>query len=1152
MFSATDIASFLACRHTATLARAESKNEITKPFFKNRTIDLLRTLGLEHEQRYLRELSEKDDLSIAQIANSGGWKDAVAQTVEALRQGVGAVYQGTFLDAPWGGRSDFLVRVNTPSDLGPWSYEVVETKLARSTKATALIQLCFYSDLLARIQGVEPQWMHVVLGGTAAPERFQVQRYIAYFRKVRGEFETAWKTERGTYPEPVEHCNVCSWFSLCDMRRREDDHPSLVAGISRNQRKALAERSVNTVTALAKLPLPAKPKIERIGDAALLRIREQARLQVRGREQGRLIYELLDGIDDGNGLAALPSPSPADMFLDLESNPYVLEQGLEYLIGLVTLPESSVGASIYETLWSSTGWEEKKAFESFIAKVMERWRRNPEMHIYHYAPYEPTAIKRLVGRHGTCVDEVDELLRAGVFVDLYRAVRQGIRASVESYSIKRLEPLYAFTRTVPLRDANLALQSYEAAMALGNDLGEISDLLKTIEGYNRDDCVSALRLRDWLEDRRKELGAKCSRELPRPTPKSAEPAEKLSARLAEVRALMARLLSPLPIDEGKWTDEHRALWLLAQMLEWHRREEKSAWWEYFRLCALSDDELEEDKSALGGLEFVGEVGRIKRSIVHRYSYPAQDHAVDRALEVRDPRTGKSAGERVAFDERNRTIDLKRGASSSAPRPTALVPFDIVDSTVLSDSIVRIASWVADHGITGSGQFRSARGLLLRERPSVRLDGVGTLIGDDQQLTQAANCLVGLLAQEASVLPIQGPPGSGKTFTGARMIVELVKQGRRVGITAVSHKVIGNLLDEVCRTAAQNGIPLRSVQKASEGNECLHSAVKPEDNQGVRDALRTGTAQVAAGSAWMWAREDMADSVDVLFVDEAGQMALANVLALSPAATSIVLLGDPQQLDQPQRGLHPLGAEVSALGHLLNGRATIAADQGVFLTETRRLHPDVCVFTSELFYEGRLTSRPENAKQRLNAGDPLGGTGMRFASVEHTGNQNESPEEVERVAALVDGLLQSGTTWTNKKGETHALMVEDILIVAPYNAQVSALANRLPSGSRVGTVDKFQGQESPIVFYSMATSTPEDAPRGMEFLYSLNRLNVAVSRARCVAVIVASPALFQVQCKTPRQIELANALLSLSGDGSDSLTLGANRARQRYHVKRGYD
>jgi Ni2+-binding GTPase involved in maturation of urease and hydrogenase len=446
----------------------------------------------------------------------------------------------------------------------------------------------------------------------------------------------------------------------------------------------------------------------------------------------------------------------------------------------------------------------------------------------------------------------------------------------------------------------------------------------------------------------------------------------------------------------------------------------------------------------------------------------------------------------------------------------------VDSTVLRDSILRIASWVADHDIAGSGEFQSARGLLLRERPSALGHAVGTLIGEGEQLTEDAKVLVASLAREASVLPIQGPPGSGKTFTGARMIVELVKQGRRVGITAVSHKVISNLLDEVCRTAAKAGVPLKAVQKASEGNQCQHAAVTAEDNEGVRNALISGSAQVAAGSAWLWAREDMADSVDVLFVDEAGQMALANVLALSQATTSIVLLGDPQQLDQPQRGLHPLGAEVSALGHLLNGRVTIAADQGVFLTETRRLHPDVCAFTSELFYEGRLTSRPENAKQRLNAGGPLGGTGLRFAPVEHSGNQNESQEEVEKVAAAVDDLLRSGATWTDKNGETHVLGIQDILIVAPYNAQVSALAERLPARARVGTVDKFQGQQAAVVFYSMATSTPEDAPRGMEFLYSLNRLNVAVSRARCVAVIVASPALFQVQCKTPRQIELANA------------------------------
>jgi len=295
------------------------------------------------------------------------------------------------------------------------------------------------------------------------------------------------------------------------------------------------------------------------------------------------------------------------------------------------------------------------------------------------------------------------------------------------------------------------------------------------------------------------------------------------------------------------------------------------------------------------------------------------------------------------------------------------------------------------------------------------------------------------------------------------------------------------------------------------------------NEEVLNAMTSRSAQVAGGTAWLWAREDMANSVDVLFVDEAGQMSLADVLAVSQAATSIVLLGDPQQLNQPQQGVHPPGVDVSALAHLLEGRATVDSERGLFLKETWRLPPDICAFTSELFYDGRLAARPENRNQRLNTNGPLDGTGLRFVPVQHSGNQSESLEEVEKVTALMNGLLESRTTWTTKTGEKLVLKLEDILVVAPYNAQVSALARRLPIGSRVGTVDKFQGQQAAVVIYSMTTSTPEDAPRGMEFLYSLNRLNVAVSRAQCVAVVVASPALFQVECKTPRQIQLANAL-----------------------------
>jgi len=382
-----------------------------------------------------------------------------------------------------------------------------------------------------------------------------------------------------------------------------------------------------------------------------------------------------------------------------------------------------------------------------------------------------------------------------------------------------------------------------------------------------------------------------------------------------------------------------------------------------------------------------------------------------------------------------------------------------------------------------------------------------------------------LALDSSILPIQGPPGSGKTFTAAHMIIELVNTGKRVGVTANSHKVISNLLSTLCKAAGKMKLKLNIVQKPDPDKKdvCKHDFVScVDDNAKVLEKLMSGKAQIAAGTAWLWAREEFADSVDVLFVDEAGQMSLANVLAISPAAKSVVLLGDPQQLDQPQKGVHPPGAEVSALEHLLNGRTTIDSTQGLFLSESWRLHPDICAFTSEAFYDGRLEARAENALQRINSHGPLGGTGLRFVPVDHSSNQSNSPEEVERIAELVEELLRVGATWTNNKGETQSLKPEeDILIVAPYNAQVALLKRRLPN-VKVGTVDKFQGQEAPIVFYSMTTSTPEDAPRGMEFLYSSNRLNVATSRAQCVTILVASPALFDVQCKTPRQMELANA------------------------------
>ena len=385
---------------------------------------------------------------------------------------------------------------------------------------------------------------------------------------------------------------------------------------------------------------------------------------------------------------------------------------------------------------------------------------------------------------------------------------------------------------------------------------------------------------------------------------------------------------------------------------------------------------------------------------------------------------------------------------------------------------------------------------------------------------AARRLVPALRED--YLAIQGPPGSGKTTLGAELIVDLVVAGKRVGVTANSHKVIGLLLDKADACARARGVTVRIGQKGTD-EDCTSVAARCfKDNAAARAALAAREVDVVGGTTWLWTREDMVQSVDVLFVDEAGQMSLANVVASAPAADSLILLGDPQQLDQPLQGSHPPGADRSALAHLLDDERTMPPAMGLFLERTWRLHPLICAFTSQVFYEDRLQPEPGRERQRLLGVAPLTGAGLRFRGVTHAGNDNESVEEAAVVARLVRELAAAGATWVDAEGLERPVGIGDVLIITPYNAQVAAIARAL-QGANVGTVDKFQGQEKPVSIYSMATSSADEAPRGMEFLYSLNRLNVATSRAQCVTAVVASPDLLRVRCRNPRQMRLANAL-----------------------------
>ncbi len=555
IFAATDLVGFLACEHLVGLELAAMAGLVDRPERLDPEIDLIAKRGLEHEARYLAGL-EAAGRAVTRIESGNHdapsserltrLRAAAAATEAAIRRGDDVVYQATFFDGRWLGLADFLVRVPRASALGAWSYEVVDTKLARHVKASALLQMCSYVEQLTRIQVLEPEWMHVALGGSARTvERHRVADYMAYYRMVKAAFEARVLADGGaaasyppaaTYPEPVEHCDVCRWKLVCQARRRSDDDLSLVAGAPGRLRRALKGRGVATRRSLAGLELPLAEPLADVGAGVLETGRDQASIQVRGQDSGKTIYEFRDvsrlrdeAIEPNKGLACLPEPRPGDLFFDIEGDPFALDDGVDYLFGIL---EPGVvrrdGEPEFHAFWAVddggrvTHESEKRAFEQTIDLMMDRLAADPEIHVYHYAPYEPTAMGRLMGRHATREEEVDRLLRGE---RLRRSLSRGsagdpgVRGELldqEAGAALRI------TREVELRDAGSSIVEFERWLA-ESETGEASartpqvdPILVGIEGYNRDDCLSNWRLRDWLEARRIELAAQIGEDLPRP------------------------------------------------------------------------------------------------------------------------------------------------------------------------------------------------------------------------------------------------------------------------------------------------------------------------------------------------------------------------------------------------------------------------------------------------------------------------------------------------------------------------------------------------------------------------------------------------------------------------------------------------------------
>ena len=1092
LFSPSDLGNFLACEHLTQLDLTLALQGGRRPSYENAYAELLRSKGEEHELAFLETLRVTGRRVVEVRLNTArDFEDGTRRTREAMRAGADYVYQAVFFSHGWRGIADFLERVDRPSALGAWSYQVLDTKLARHPRPEHALQLSFYSQALAETQEVAPDLAYVVLG-TRERVAIRLADVTAYYRRVRQRFEAAVGARPETGPYRCHHCSFCDFRSPCEDRLEREDHVLRVAGIHRDQVKRLFAGGINTLTALAETRQDTR--VAKMAPSTFETLRDQAGLQLIRQRAGTLEWRPLE-IEPGRGFAALPPRSPGDVIFDLEGHPFFEPaRGLEYLFGVLLLDGTEPR---YQAFWAHDRDGERQVFEALVDLVHAHLQRYPDLHVYHFSGSEPSTLKRLMAEHATREAQVDDLLRRQVFVDLHSIVRRALRAGVPSYSLKELEVLFSFTRTGTVRSGTQAILNYERWLHQRKH-----ELLDEIAAYNQEDCQATLGLLEWLHlIRPADLPWP---EAPEPRPVSPETIEALDAR----QRLRQELI------EGAEPGTPRGL--AGELLEYHRREARPAWWAYFDRLGKSPEELLEDSEAIAYLE--ADPGAPpqprKKSLAYTLRFPIQDHKLHPGHMVDDPATGRNAGTIVAIDDASGTLQLLRGPSfRSTPLPREIVAGKPIEDRTQRAAVLRVAKAIR----AGDGRYPALQAILARERPRIR----GLAAGERIQTTNPDEMKTLALGLDGSYLFLQGPPGTGKTWTGARIVVQLLASRRRVGITAQSHKAIHNLLDEIEAVARDTGVRFKGLKKSSAGNpesEYDGEFIKSDpDNSTFAEA--GPDVQLFAGTAWLFAREDLDGKLDHLVIDEAGQVSLADALAMGTAARNVILLGDPLQLAQVSQGVHPTGSGVSVLEHLLGDAPTIPEDRGVFLERSFRMHPDVSAFISEIVYAGRLHS-DASAERRTTSF----GTGIRFEPVDHDGNKSSSDEEVARVAALIAGMR--GGTFTDGDGTTRPLREEDFMVVAPYNAQVQRLRAALPAGVRVGTVDKFQGQEAPIVFFSMATSSGEDVPRSLSFLFSRNRLNVAISRAQCLAVLVCSPRLLEARCESIEEMQLVNALCRL--------------------------
>ena len=1102
-------------------------------------------MGEAHESRVADDLRKSG--SFIQFSHPGFDTDsltkACAETKAAMSQGIETIAQATLFTGDYMGFADFLILCKDEDDNpvvdddGRFVYDPVDAKSARSEKRSAILQVASYAHAMIALGLPRPHRVHLWLGGnrhwsTRADDVIDLAG--EFIDRVHERLRGLTSIPEPLWAAPREACTRCRWQPQCESGRVAAQDLSLVQNIRSTTRTALVTSGIKNIDQLANArdderPLPPKE----VSRETFATLRSQASIQIRGRGFETPLWE----VRDADALGLMPERSSGDIWFDMEGDPYAHDgDGLEYMFGYSCLSNAELQFNTFDALDRN---EEKRAFTDFITFVLERRAQDPHMHIYHYAAYEPSAMLRLALRHGTYEFEVDALIREGVFVDLYSLIRKAFRFSTESLSIKHIEAVYQDKRDKK-KGVNTAIDSVIAfenaldALRVG-DRGTFDTIYREIKLYNKADCDSTFWLDSWIREQATNLGVDLAALRPVAIEKFSDPEEQ------PVEPIALQLIEEISPDPHDRSSVQNGLALLSGSISFHRREARPAWRAIFERANAELDDLENFNDVVVATEVSGESWSVTgkdRKLKREVNIEARGLDISQILsvgaevqalyEVAPEGFQTIQGSTRGFnkctiqrinDSRMTIKETEKSEGTWTALPMAILP-PVPITTAIIQQVLRdeLGATVLSMLPGALDPFpKSSWKDLLLKKPPQQLSGALTHSGNPVE-----DIISSLKDSDMSYVAVQGPPGTGKTTVGGEIIANLVKGGWRIGVVAQSHAVIENLLDRV----AEIDPDLAIGKKAQKGTEVVKGYYRSDVSDWI---AQLSTGFVVGGTVWSFSSSKLrSHHLDLMVIDEAGQFSLANALAVLSAADRALLLGDPQQLPQVSLASHPEPVEVSVLAHILGEHSTMPPHLGYFLDTTYRLHPKLAEPVSHLQYEGRLHAAPQCSLRTLEGIEP----GLHIVNVDHEGNTVMSPEESDAIVEKITAILNA--PWTDVAGgivlPARPLLQEDILVVTAYNKQVRKIRNSLQEKGldriAVGTFDKFQGQEAPVVFVSMATSSSEDLPRGIDFLLSPNRLNVAISRAKWACFLYRSPQLSKMEPNSPQGMVQLGKFISL--------------------------